>query len=209
MPEKADFAIVFCRGYIDSEKIREALSRKTGILPENIWPLRKMGEGENEVLILLRNPYGGDGKAYLKEGTLENRFCQVISLALQYIRQRPEDLLYEGKEEGDGEKNGGSEQIRLTERSKEALNNFFFGPDGTREKPSNKSGFVFELKEARKRLRDGQKPFFINPMRIFLREASDKEEPKSSGQFMDQDEIVRVVDARINELISKGILKKP
>jgi hypothetical protein len=46
-------------------------------------------------------------------------------------------------------------------------------------------------------------------MRIFLREASDKEEIKSSGQFMDQDEIVRVVDARINELISRGILKKP
>ena len=210
MPEKADFAIVFCRGYIDSEKIREALSRKTGILPENIWPLRKMGEGENEVLILLRNPYGGDPKAYLKEGTLENRFCQVISLALQYIRQRPEDIFYEGKEEGgNGEKNGGSEQIRLTERSKEAIKTFFFGPDGTPDKPSNKSGFVFELKEARKRLRDGQKPFFINPMRIFLREASDKDELKSSGQFMDQDEIVRVVDARINELIGRGILKKP
>ena len=145
-----------------------------------------------------------------KRQTLENRFCQVISLALQYIRQRPEDLFYEGKEEGgNGEKNGGSEQIRLTERSKEAITTFFFGPDGTPDKPSNKSGFVFELKEARKRLRDGQKPFFINPMRIFLREASDKDELKSSGQFMDQDEIVRVVDARINELIGKGKLKKP
>jgi hypothetical protein len=209
-PEKADFAMVFCRGYIDSEKIREAISKQIKILPENIWPLRKMGERDNEVLILLRNPYGGDTRAYLQEGTLEKRFCQVISLALQYIQQRPEDLFYEGKEEGDGEKNGSSEQVRLTERTKEALNAFFYGPDGTGNKPSNKSGFVFELKEARKRLRDGEKPFLINPMRIFLRESSESEETvKSNGQLMDQDEIVRVVDARINELISKGILKKP
>jgi len=206
MPEKADFAIVFCRGYIDSEKIREALSKEIAIPPENIWPLRKMGEGENEVLILLRNPYGGDSKAYLKDGTLENRFCKVITLALQYISQRPEDLFYEGKTEGKEQKNGSSEQVRLTGRSKEALKTFFFGPDGS----AKKAGFVYELKEARKRLRDGEKPFFINPMRIFQRESSECEEiEKPNGQFMGQDEIVKVVDARINELISKGMIKKP
>ncbi|MDD4579575.1 MAG: hypothetical protein PHF80_02750, partial [Methanothrix sp.] len=81
-PEKADFAMVFCRGYIDSDKVREALSRETGIPINNIWPMRKMGEGENEILILLRNPYGGDARAYLRDDTLEGRFCKVISLAL-------------------------------------------------------------------------------------------------------------------------------
>jgi hypothetical protein len=161
-----------------------------------------MGEGENEILILLRNPYGGDSKAYLKEGTLENRFCKVITLALQYISQRPEDLFYEGKTEGKKEKNGSSVQVRLTDRSREALKAFFFGPDGS----AKNAGFVYELKEARKRLRDGEKPFFTNPMRIFQRESQESEEiKKSNGRFMGEDEIIKVVDARINELISKGI----
>jgi len=165
-----------------------------------------MGQAENEVLILLRNPYGGDGKAYLKEGTLENRFCKVISLALQYISQRPEDLFYEGKMEGKEDKNGSAEQVRLTERSRESIKTFFFGPDGS----AKRAGFVYELKEARKRLRDGEKPFFINPMRIFQRESPQSEETESSnGRPMSQDEIIRVVDARIDELISKGMLKKP
>lgn len=205
-PEKADFAIVFCRGYIDSEKIREALSKETGILPQNIWPVRKMGEDKNEVLILLRNPYGGYPKAYLRDDSLENRFCKVISLALQYIKQRPEDLFYEGKDDGKNEKNGSPDQVRLTERSKQALKTFFFGQDGS----ANQGGFVFELKEARKRLRDGEKPFFISPMRIFQKESSEKEEIKKlTGKTASDDEILKLIDDRINELIEKGVIKKP
>lgn len=206
-PEKADFAMVFCRGFIDSDKIREALSRETGIPINNIWPLRKMGEGENEILILLRNPYGGDPKAYLRDDTLENRFCKVISLALQYIRQRPEDLFYEGKEKEKGEKNGKSDQVRLTDESKQALKTFFFGEDGS----SKSSGFVFELNEARKRLRNGETPFFINPLRIFQKEAVVIDDiKKSQERVKSDDEIARIVDARINEkLVELGLIKNP
>jgi hypothetical protein len=205
-PEKSDFAMVFCRGFIDSEKIREALSKETGIAALNIWPMRKMGEGENEILILLRNPYGDDPKAYLKENTLENRFCKVITLALQYISQRPEDLFYEGKEkikEKSG-KDGKADQVRLTEQSKQALKTFFFGPDGS----SKTSGFVFELKEARKRLRDGEKPFFINPLRIFQKEVVVSADTKKSHERAKSDEeIARMVDARINEkLMEMGLI---
>jgi len=96
-PDKADWAAVFCRGFIDSEKIRNALSAQTGLLPENIWVLRKMGEGDDEILIMLRNPYGSDPEAYRKEGTLESRFCKVITLALQYMNQNEEDLFYEAR----------------------------------------------------------------------------------------------------------------
>ncbi|MGV8174439.1 MAG: hypothetical protein ACP5OU_01910 [Methanothrix sp.] len=205
-PAKADFAIVFCRGYIDSEKIREALSKETGILPQNIWPVRKMGEDENEVLILLRNPYGGDPKAYLRDDSLENRFCKVISLALQYIKQRPEDLFYEGKDDGKNDKNGSPDQVRLTERSKQALKTFFFGQDDS----ANQGGFVFELKEARKRLRDGEKPFFISPMRIFQKEELAKDDiKKSNGKTTSEAEVLKLIDARINELIEKGLIRKP
>jgi len=206
-PEKADFAMVFCRGFIDSEKIREALSKETGIPSLNIWPMRKMGEGGNEILILLRNPYGGDPKAYLKDNTLENRFCKVISLALQYISQRPEDLFYEGKEKEKVGKDGKSDQVRLTDASKQALKTFFFGSDGS----SKSNGFVFELNEARKRLRDGEKPFFINPLRIFQKEADDPEEgKKTTGRINGDEDIAKIVDKRITEkLIELGLIKKP
>lgn len=204
-PEKADFAVVFCRGYIDDEKIRAALSRETGIPPGNIWPARKMGEGENEILILLRNPYGGDPKAYLKEDKLEYRFCKAISLALQQIRESPEDLIYEGKAAETG-KEGKSDQVRLTDASKQALKTFFYGEDGS----SQNSGFVYELNEARKRLRDGEKPFFINPLRVFQKEKAHPEEiVKSQKQVKSDDEITRIVDARIHELIEQGMIKKP
>lgn len=198
-PEKADFAMVFCRGFIDSEKIRAILFEETGILPERIWPMRKMGGGNNEILILLRNPYGGDPKAYLKEATLENRFCRVISLALQYISQYPEDLFYEGKSVGNrGEKS--SEQIRLTEKSKEALKQFFFGLDGS----GKTSGFAFELKEARKRLRDGEKPFFINPLRIFEKEASFLEsEKKASAMIYEDGKISKIINERVDERLKE------
>lgn len=203
-PEKADFAMVFCRGFIDSEKIREALSKETGIAALNIWPMRKMGEGENEILILLRNPYGGDPKAYLNDNTLEGRFCKVITLALQYIRQRPEDLFYEGKEK---EKSGKADQVRLTEQSKHALKTFFFGLDGS----GKTSGFVFELNEARKRLRDGEKPFFINPLRIFQKEAVGKDDEKKviGPNNYSNDDLARIVDQRINEkLVELGLIEE-
>lgn len=210
-PEKADFAMIFCRGFIDSEKIREILYRETGIPPERIWPMRKMGEGNNEILILLRNPYGGDPKAYLKEGTLENRFCRVISLALQYMSQHPEDLFYEGKQEEKSKKDGKpAEQVKLTAESKDALKKFFFGQEGIGKDGFGKtSGFAFELKEARRRLRDGKKPFFNNPLRIFYKESKDEVENKNKVPDLDKDKIARAVDERIKELIELGHIKGP
>jgi hypothetical protein len=206
-PEKADFAMVFCRGYISDEKIKTALFRETKIPFENIWPVRKISEGENEILILLRNPYGGDPKAYLRDDTLESRLCKALSLALQQIRQNPEDLIYEGKEIEKGKKEGKSDQVRLTDASKQALKTFFYGEDGT----SKNSGFVFELNEARKRLRDGEKPFFINPLRIFQKEASTVDEAKKTNkQAKSDEEIARIIDARINEkLIELGVIEAP
>jgi hypothetical protein len=208
-PEKADFAMVFCRGFIDSEKIREILYRETGIPPERIWPMRKMGEGNNEILILLRNPYGGDPNAYLKEGTLENRFCRVISLALQYMSQHPEDLFYEGKQEEKSKKDGKpAEQVKLTAVSKEALKMFFFGQEGIDKDGFGKtSGFAFELKEARRRLRDGEKPFFCDPLRIFYKNG--KAEGQKRSPELDKDDIARAVDRRIKELIEQGLIKGP
>jgi hypothetical protein len=210
-PEKADSAWVFCRGFIDSYKIREILSRETGIARESIMPVRKMGEGNNEILILLRNPYGGDPSAYKKEGTLENRFCKVIGQALQYMKEHPEDLFYEGKqEEKDKKGDKPKEEVKLTAVSRKALKTFFFGSEGAGKEGSvQKSGLAFELNEARKRLKDGEKPFFTNPLRIFSREAKVERENKIKVSEMDKDEIARAVDKRINELIEQGLIKGP
>lgn len=46
-----------------------------------IYPVRKMGEGQNEILILLRNPYGGDSEAY-KRMALWKRDYVLLSLRL-------------------------------------------------------------------------------------------------------------------------------
>jgi len=167
--------------------------------------MRKIGEGENEILILLRNPYGGDPKAYLKDNTLESRFCKVISLALKYISQRPEDLFYEGKETEKSGKDGKADQVRLTDTSKQALKMFFFGTDGS----GKESGFVFELNEARKRLREGKVPLFLNPLRIFYKDGWEEKENKNNGHELYKDDIARAVDKRIKELIEQGQIKGP
>ncbi|MBN1235426.1 MAG: hypothetical protein JW999_05165 [Methanotrichaceae archaeon] len=203
-PEKSDFAMVFCRGFMDSNKIKKILSNEAHISPDRIWPIRKMGEGQNEILILLRNPYGGESIAYKNPGTLENRFCQVISEALQYISQQSENLYYKGKEENGDKGTKPDEQVKLTQESITALKNFFFGVDGN----GITSGFAFELKEARKRLRDGYKPFFETPLRIFNRKVKDdRKKIKTGDEKRYKDEIARAVDERIKELIEQGLIK--
>ena len=169
-PEKSDTAWVFCRGFIKGTKIKRILSDRTGIPYNMIYPVRKMGEGQNEILILLRNPYGGDSEAYKKDGTLEKRLCFVISEALRQIREHPDELYYEGKTENGKIDNKQEDLPNLTELSKMALKKFFFGADGT----GKTSGLTFELEEARRRLREGgeqDKPFFMNPLSIFEKES--------------------------------------
>ena len=206
-PEKADFAAVFCRGFIDSEKIRQSLSKQIGISEGKIWVLRKMGEEKDEILIMLRNPYGDDAQAYTREGTLENRFCRVISMALQYMNQNVEDLFYEGKDSRKSSKDGSNESIKLTEKAKLALVKFFFGEQGfVRDNFGKEAGYAYELRVARRRLRDGEKPFFIYPMRIYPK--GDRVLENSGRNYcQDEDEISRIVDKRIKEILAEqGLL---
>lgn len=168
-PEKSDKAIVFCRGYIDSNKIKEALSAK-GI--KNAQVYRKLGEGNDEILILLRNPYGSDPDACERDGTLEKKFCKIIKSVLKYMNENVEDLFYEGK---DSQKAGETEDdiaVKLTKLSRDALVQFFFGKDGyIKDQIGKNEGFAYELREARRRLKAGKNPLtdpiFSKPLRIF------------------------------------------
>jgi hypothetical protein len=210
-PDKADWAAVFCRGFIDSEKIRQALSAQTGLMPQNIWVLRKMGEKDDEILIMLRNPYGSDPEAHRKEGTLENRFCKVITLALQYMNQNVEDLFYEGKEMAKPASAGKEESIKLTPLAKGALSRFFFGPEGfIKDNFGKNEGFAFELREARWRLRAGEKPFFHYPRKIFEK-VNGKDEGKEVRQEafgLDEQRIMEIVNKRVDQRLAEmGLIK--
>ncbi len=210
-PDKADWAAVFCRGFIDSEKIRKALSAQTGLLPENIWVLRKMGEENDEILIMLRNPYGYDPEAYRKEGTLESRFCKVITLALQYMNQNVEDLFYEGKKSENPASTEKEESIKLTPLAKGALSRFFFGPEGIIKDNFGKSqGLAFELREARRRLRAGERPFFHYPMRIFEKDARSEErrEQRAETTALDEQRIMEMINKRVDQRLAEmGLIK--
>jgi len=156
-PEKADRVMVLCRGFINSEKVRQAISSQTGIETQKIWVLGKMDKRKDEVLILLRNPYGSDPYAYEREGTLENRFYNVITTALSYIAQNREVLFYKGKDSEINAQEEKDDLIRPPDTYRYAISQFFFGKDG----------FVYELSKARWRLERGEKPFFLKPLRIF------------------------------------------
>ena len=146
-------------------------------------------------------------QAYTREGTLENRFCRVISMALQYMNQNVEDLFYEGKDSRKSSKDGLDESIKLTEKAKQALEKFFFGEQGfVRDNFGKEAGFAYELREARRRLRDGEKPFFIYPMRIYPK--GDRVLENSGKNYcQDEDEISRIVDKRIKEILAEqGLL---
>lgn len=218
VPEKADWAMVFCRGFVDSEKIRQAISLQMGLVKENIWVLRKMGDGDDEILVLLRNPYGLDSEAYKKEGTLENRFCQVITLASRYMRQNVEALFYEGKDRTEANECRKNEQIKLTEEAKIPLKEFFFGKQMgiedygiIKDNFDNTGGFAFELYEASKRLKTGDKPpLFLHPLRIFDKDAGiteEKDKAKAETFSMDEQRILEIVDKRVEQKLADLKLK--
>jgi hypothetical protein len=208
--DKSDFIVVFCRGFLDSNKIRQSISSHTGISDDRIWVLRKMGEENDEILMLLRNPYGNSLDAYLKKGTLENRLHQVITLALKHINDNTQDLFYQGKEgEGSG-KDKDNESIKLTIESKEALNQFFFGKDGFEKDNFGKTeGFAFELRKALMKLEAGNEPpLFLHPLRIFNKSGTAwiKDGSKTDGIKMDEKEILELIDKRVEEkLREKGL----
>jgi hypothetical protein len=157
-PAQADWACVFSRGYLASEEIRKAVMVRTGAKNQiPVW--RKLGEdGRNEVLILLRNPYGTPG---IKENTLEHRLHGVIKSAIEYIGQNVEDnenrrdLLHLPHKSSSSEDD--DQDLKLTKKTIEALEAFFYGEGGLRS----------ELAKSLVRIENGEKPFFSKELKIF------------------------------------------
>ena len=151
-PGQADWACVFSRGYLDDEEMRKAVKARTGAKNEiPVW--RKLGEERrNEVLILLRNPYGTPG---IKSNTLEERLHGVIKTAIDYIDENRGDLLHLAHESSSSEED---QDMALTKKMTEALEAFFYEDGGLRS----------ELEKSLVRIEKGAKePFFLKELKIF------------------------------------------
>jgi cell division GTPase FtsZ len=142
-PTKADRAMVFTRGYFSIKEIAEAVGSTTHLPEKKIKIYRKLGDSKNEdILILLRNPYGGEPGEHKRQGTLEWRLHEIISLSLKYIDENQENILgFQG----------------YKDKTKEKLRNYFYGEMGLGE----------ELYNCLDRLENGERPVFKKPLKIF------------------------------------------
>jgi hypothetical protein len=101
-PKKSDRIFVFTRGLVDSDKLKKEIADQT-MIPENLIedkvynPWCKLGDGENEILILLSNPYGGSPDAWNSEGTLEKRIYELLENGVRYLKN--EHLVDQGLRE--------------------------------------------------------------------------------------------------------------
>ncbi len=142
-PVSADRALVFTRGFFSIGEIMDAVQSRTHLEKDKIKIYRKLGDSKNiDILILLRNPYGGVVGEHKRPGTLEWRFHDIVAQSLNYIDQNADNIL--GFQ--------GYQQI-----TKDKLRNYFYGENGLRD----------ELYNCLDRLENGERPIFRRPIRIF------------------------------------------
>ena len=153
-PTKADRALVFTRGFFRSQDVAKAVSRITKLHENRIKIYRKLGDSKVEdILILLRNPYGGGPGEHKSQGTLEWRLHEVISLSIKYIDENQTNIL-------------GFQSYK--DITKDKLRNYFYGENGLLEM----------LYNCLDRIENGDRPIFRKPLKIFrdLAVASDSSE---------------------------------
>jgi cell division GTPase FtsZ len=187
VPDRADRAFVFTRGFIREDKIKDAINEFThGEIPK-IQIYRKLATGGSEdILILLRNPYGGTAGEHRKEGTLEARIYNIVDSALDYI-QKEETNIIDAK--------------GYTTLTKDNLRNYFYGPGGMRQ----------ELIKVKERIAEGRKPIFFNlhPPKIFSKigseESDDEKRWIASADMSGEDEKASAVSREVEMLVKKEI----
>ena len=178
-PEKADRAYVFTRGFIDHEEIVSAIASYSGIPAERIEPWRKLGEnGWDEILILLRNPYGKERGRDVK-GTLEQRIHRMIGMAIKYMDDIESNLVKDG----------------MPDRTKRALEDYFYGEDGIRKR----------FEEALLKIENGERPFFLEERNIFERaiRESHPQQTQETGRKVDEDEVRKIVEAEVSRALAE------
>lgn len=178
-PAMAERAYVFTRGFVGLDKILGAVARQTGLAEDRIEPWRKLGENHaDEILILLRNPYGEERGCEVK-GNLEYRIHRVIRMALRYMDDPESNLIPDG----------------MSDLTKTSLEDYFYGDDGVRGR----------LKVGLQRIEEGKTPFFLDERRIFERSNlnSGVLEPHRGGRKVDDEEIRRLVEGEVKRVLAE------
>jgi len=183
-PVLADRAYVFTKGFFRAEDIDRAVQERTGLSEDKIKVYRKIGDGREEVLILLRNPYGGSAGNHMNRDTLEWRLHDIISEAVGYLDQNSTNII---------------EYLGYKEVTKDHLREYFYGDCGLR----------VELCRCLERLEKGEKPVFLKPMRIFDGGQSRGPDSIASGVAdlgrLDEDGIRRLVREELVRLKADNI----
>jgi hypothetical protein len=187
VPDRADRAFVFTRGFVREDKIIEAVREFTGAKVPKISVYRKLATGGSEdILILLRNPYGGVAGEHLKEGTLEARIYDIVDSALNYIQKEMTNVI------------GGKGYTPLTAQ---CMRNYFYGPGGMKQ----------ELIKVKKRIAEGRRIIFFNldPPKIFSKidseEVNDGTKGGAPAYISDGDEKASAVSREVEMLLKKEI----
>jgi hypothetical protein len=186
-PNKADRALIFTRGFFSSEEILEAIQKRIDLPKDNINIYRKLGDSKNEdMLVLLRNPYGGTPGEHKLPGTFEWKLYDVISQAIEYIDKNQDNIL----------------EFDYKQVTKDNLREYFYGKDGLRD----------ELIRSMERLENGDKPIFIRPLCIFsgtqsIITATSTQKPckaDSAKLGLGEDEVRKIVQEELLKLKQKS-----
>jgi len=176
-PKKADRAYVFVRGVFNAANVEEVVRQRIGLLGESVKVYRKIGGGRLEdILILLRNPYGGTPGTHEIKNTFEWRMHGIITEAINYLNENPTNII---------------DYQDYNELTKEHLRCYFYGEDG----------LLSELQKCLKRLERGEKPVFTRQLKIFgggMQAPVDDATPKSRGG-------VQMTEAEIREMVREEI----
>ena len=153
-PTRAERAYVFARGFFHKDDLTRAVSARTGLSQDKVKVYRKIGDGRSEdMLVLLRNPYGGSPGAHEDKDTFEGRIHDVMVQALRYMEDDRENILG---------------YLGYCDFTKEHLRNYFYEKGGLKE----------ELLRSLERLEMGEKPLFTRPLSIFKKLTVTSQAPK-------------------------------
>ena len=178
-PAKADRAIVFTRGFFSTEEIKCAVQKRINLPDNKIRIYRKLGDSKNkDMLILLRNPFGGTPGEQENIGTLEWRVHDIITKSLDYINQNEENILgYQGYKDA----------------ARGPLQNYFYGKDGLRD----------ELIRSKERLENGEKQIFSKPLCIF--KEADASVPAAQDSCKVGSATTGLDEARLKEMVREEV----
>jgi hypothetical protein len=199
--KRADKAFVFVHGLIYENKMIEAVRNFIADIPKiNVY--RKIGDGnKEEILILLRNPYG---RTELKDGesdTLESRFIEVMDSALEHMNEGYGEIVKnsDGTVSWDNQRESLVNQADYKTKTKDALMKYFYGPEGLK----------YRIEEAVEKLKSGKVsprdlPLFAKSLDIFV---NDSREGSESNLITTESKIFTPSEiAEIERIVMKKIV---